>query len=245
MTTGLQFEQFDLERAAFEVKFSPSLLHWDQAGATWVEFLSGYPDFKLARGEPNKTVFTQADAFQCSITLDSALVLASFPDRDEMKVFSGIAEKFTSIVFRSLRITELVRIGLRLTYFWQSKSKGEASDALLATSLLRAPDSKEFGVEGQVLLPKYSVRSEGKPLGITVRLEAQERTFNLEAAFGTKAFETGTKRFKTVTHVESGVVLDCDIFTTAPTPVGAFLAGDWINQSAGKIKRGAASLFRG
>ena len=243
MGKNLQFAQFGMERSAFEVRFAPALLHWDQSGATWSEFISLYPGFRPTTGEPGKTVFTLGNRYQCTISLESALVLAAYPERD-LTEFAEMAGKFIHILFRSLRITEVSRAGLRLNYFCELDDKNEAANALLEMNLIKVIDTTQFGVEGTPMLPKYALRWEGKVLGMTLRLDALMRTMNLEAPFGMKALEPGMKPFETISRTEHGIALDVDLFTTAPVPVGAFITTDWITQSSSKIKKGAASLFQ-
>src|SRR5258705_13436179 len=80
LSDHLELSTFWLEKASFEIRFSSALLHWDRAGATWMDVSSKWPELKMAVGEPGRTVFHLNRDFQVALTLTNATVVGAAPD---------------------------------------------------------------------------------------------------------------------------------------------------------------------
>jgi hypothetical protein len=80
----MDINDFHLERAIFEYRYSPSYLHWDRAGALWTEAASKWPQLKNTRGEPNITTFKLDDAYEISVTSEKASVTGYEPKPDHL-----------------------------------------------------------------------------------------------------------------------------------------------------------------
>lgn len=103
--------------------------------------------------------------------------------------------------------------------------------------MIGIPSGKHFNIEGQVLMPTYSLRWEGESTGVRVNLTAQNKTIDLNVNPGVEEI--------TPVHVErSEVVYDIDYYTLKNTKKGQLNVREWISQAYHLVKRDS-NVFMG
>lgn len=231
----LELSSFEFESIIFEARYSHAYLHWDRAGAIWTEANSKWPNLKMASVDPTKTAFTLPEGYLLTITLENMVCAAYHQDKD-LDGYIDVLKDFVELTTRYLEISDFSRIGLRLTYFKEYPDQEAASKALLSTNLLRLPEGKQFGIDGNATHPEYAIRWESKNRGATVRIKAEGRKLDFEAPLN-------IKELKSVSILKNGLTVDVDYYTLATVSVGQFRAEDWVNNSQHLIKRGIGSFL--
>ncbi|MEP6535373.1 MAG: hypothetical protein ABJF23_08665 [Bryobacteraceae bacterium] len=179
--------------------------------------------------EPGKVVWNLNTDFQLITENKSFTILAHTPDR-ALKSFLVIASEFHAAVTTILEIKDFTRVGLRITYRRDYPDLQAATDALLATNMIRVPEGKYFSLSSSPKLADVSLRWEEKARGVHFRLRAEGREFNFEPPFGWEG--TPAARVEKLS-----LACDCDFFTTIVTTVSQFSLVDWINQSLHMMNR--------
>jgi hypothetical protein len=225
----MDISYFDLHQANFEVRYDQAYLLWDRAGAIWQVMRRTNPNLKLKEAGPAKVVMTLDDRFQLSVELDK-LAVSVFTPPSNIDDYIPLCQQVLSLAINNLELTLFSRIGMRVIYRHEFRSRAEASDALISTKIMKVPEGKHFGIEGQAKLPHYAIRWEGDKLGVQVNLRAQERKILVEAIMGETAVQGIEKDLYEL-------IFDVDYFTIGTVEVGQFRASDWITNALRVIRR--------
>ena len=224
----MALELYDLEKAAFEVRFKRAFLHWDRAGRFWNRMLRDFPDLENSTGEPGRTVFLLRRDYQLTLQLESANIMADEPGNlDELSL---LAERVTTAVNEEFEVADYVRIGLRMTFFRSLASQVDAAKAVAAFGLLRIPHGRYFDVSEQPTNLSYIARWDGKPFGALVQVNSDGRKIELKPPFG-------MKEIKPYNEVRHGATVDVDYYSTQALPTSQLKASEWIKQAEHMIRR--------
>lgn len=242
----LALSDFRLETAAFEVRYDFALLHWDRAGALWTQARAEWPTLKPVVGEPNKTVFRLGDEYQFMVMPEQANISGAFlnagaaPSDDVMTNFARTATAFTAMVLTHLGVVEFTRVGFRMTYVREHKDIDAATAEILSLCNVKLSGSSFFGIDaGAPKKPRWMLRWEGKNAGISVRAEADQRSFSLDLPFGAPPMPQ-------VPKVQERYVafVDTDYYTLGTVPVGALNVAEWIERIHRLIRRDGLNFVR-
>lgn len=229
-------DEFGFERVSFEIRFPAAFLHWDRAGAIWNAVARLWPELEIVTGEPGRTSFTVRKKVELTVTLENATVIEHWPQRD-LGEFKEMAKEFTKVLIEQLELTTIKRVGLRQFFLSPYPSREEATQAFLATKLIRYPPDAQFGTKGVPLMPEYAVRWEGETLGATVRAKVESRRME---------FEPSPKfpKLKPILEETAGIALDLDYFTVAEVSVGKLDVAEWIQVGAHVMRRDIKSYLQ-
>jgi hypothetical protein len=225
----MDISYFDLHSVNFEVRYDHAYLYWDRAGLLWQAMRQSNPNLKLKEAAPAKVMMTIDQRFQLTVEIDK-LIVAVFTPPSNIDDYVPLCQQLLSLVVNTLDLTLFLRIGLRVIYRHQFRSREEASDALISTKIMKVPEGKHFGIEGQPKLPHYAIRWEGDKLGVQVNFRAQERKILVEGMMGETAVERIDKDLYEL-------LFDVDYFTIGTVEVGQFRASDWIPNAMRVIRR--------
>jgi hypothetical protein len=225
----LDINDFKLERTVCEVRYSPSFLYWDRMGKIWTELNKKWPSLKLEKQEQSGATFTFENKFEVKIKLDRASIIAYRPQQTLKDVIEKVTE-FVEILNSLLEIDIYLRVGLRIFYFKEFDSKESATRAVLSSNIVNIESDKHFGINGEFLLPEYAVRWKGKSTGVTVRVRAEGRVFDISPGIS-------IEHFTPVHKEQEGIVVDVDYYNEGVISVSQFRAEDWISQALHLVRR--------
>jgi hypothetical protein len=235
----LEIGDLALAGAAFEGRFEKCHLFWDRAGTIWNEITSKRPLLRQQKAEPGNTVFQLGREYALSIVLeqdkDRLNVVAHYPRRNLLD-FAELSAEFTEVVARHLQIDSYARLGLRLTYTKVFHDRLAASEAIVATGILRLPERRHFEVSGSPVLPGAELRWEDDKRGCVLRLRAEEVEFSFEPPLGWEG-ALGPDGPRPYHGKVARFVYDVDVFTTAVVPSSMLNVKDWILNSLHLINR--------
>jgi uncharacterized protein (TIGR04255 family) len=233
----LSLSDFRLSQAVLEARYLNGFLHWDRAGAIWMEMTTKhYPALKMVKAEPGQSMFRLEDRYELGVQVDKLSVHAHNP-HSTLKEFSEIADQFGSTVLRFLELEEYTRIGFRVIYLKEFDDPASAADALLSTGRLSLPSAQSFGVNGAPVSPAFSCRWDGQAKGFTVQLRTEERKYAFDRPF---AWE-GEKFEGKERHL---FVLDIDYYTTATIGTAQVRLSDWVQQAIHLVRRDTDNFLR-
>lgn len=226
---------FELERAACEVRFATALMHWDRAGTVWTEMHRQQPDLALVVADPAKVHFRLGRSIELVSELDKLHVTVYAP-RTGLDDLADVAATFFDVALAQLQVSELTRVGLRLFYFHRCQDMAAATEAFLATGCAAVPPSPHFVVDGKPTVLQYSARIEGEEKGVTVRISVEHRRMEFEPPPGISWLQP--------TQDESfGLLYDVDLFTRAPIGIEQLDLREWINQGRHVVRRDSGAFL--
>jgi hypothetical protein len=223
----MALERFELEKAAFEVRFKFAVLLWDRVGHLWHRMLKDYPDLKSVEAEPGKTIFTLRRDYQLTLTLERLNLVAFGPVKSAD--MASLTNSFVSAARDILEIAEYDRIGFRMTFFRKLATRRDAVIAASEFKQFRPPNGRFFGADEITNLSSI-VRWEGKDFGAQMQVNAEGRKIEFEPPVGLRKIEGFTEDLH-------GLTVDVDYFSSHGLPVGQFDAIEWIRQAEHIIRR--------
>lgn len=239
MIRNLDLGVMTLEKAVVELRHPPALALWDRAGSLWRKMEKVLPGIAMLEAQPNATLFRLPPNNDFNVELEVHRLAAASPDR-KLTEFKKHADQFSKIVLETLEINQLSRIGLRLIYSMRTKSRDEAADLVLAKGAIRIPkslgDTPPFA--GRLSLPEAAFRWEGKALGISYRMRAETRNFDLSVPPG---FPSDLAR--SVKQEINYATLDLDYYTTVKMARDQLVLTDWIESGLRVLKREADRML--
>lgn len=234
----LRLDDLDLWRAAFEVRYANAYGIWDEIGGVWAEMVAAFPRLKMKQAEPGKTLFRLDQAVEVSVELGKLAVVAATPPTG-LQEFTELSEAITRIASKRLSIGEYTRVGLRLIFVKEMSDRKVASEAVISTGMIAAPVGQQFGVSGGGLFPEYSIRKEDGKKGYSVRLKAEELTFELDLPIEWRGVA------EPVSRKPLRISFDVDFYTIGVVTTGQFNVSQWISQAAHVIRRDGDTFLRG
>jgi len=208
---------------------------WDKSGQLWKSIQEKWQDLVPVYVEPRKTDF-QVGNNRLQVELEQARVISVDPERS-LEHFARDARDFIKLTTDHLHISVYKRVGFRLVYFKEFKSRADAAAAVFSLKLLRLPDGKRFEVEEPPVDPMYSLRWESEKKGVFVNVRAEVRKFDVEPS-------PEAARLMSAVHSEtSGVVFDVDYYTVAPVETGQMDVAEWIKHAVHVIARDSKYVF--
>lgn len=225
----MDLAQFRLHSATFEVRYEAAFLIWDQHGQIWTALRKLHPTLVITEATPGKVVGIIDRKYQIAIEVNR-VSLTFYPPPSNVDSFVDICGECLSFATSILEVSLFTRVGLRVVYRNDCKSRDEASEKIARSGMIKIPSGKHFGIEGLPKLPSYALRWEGDKLGSSVTLRAQERKVVIEPGFGETAFSRIEKELYEVDF-------DIDYYTMVPVDIGQFRARDWILQAIHVIRR--------
>lgn len=241
MAKSLSLSGFNLERAVFEIRYSPAYGLWDRSGTLWesvTERLQS-PELKSVEAVPNKTFFKLGSDYELVAELDKARVVALSPNLS-LSRFAELSTLFVRSLTEFLDLRILSRVGLRLILFAKYPEIQNAAAAILETGLLQLPERRVFGAEDNPDRLECVVNWEGKATGVTARLSTQTREFEIGISPEMKYELPPNLQSK---YKYYGVGYDVDFFTTQHMEIGELNVVQWIGQYVHVLKRDSDSFL--
>jgi hypothetical protein len=234
MSRPLTPETIRLEKAVLELKHPHAYLLWDKAGSMWRTISRRIPGVEPLEAGPNLTRFRYPPNDEFSIDLEGHRMVAASPEKKLLE-FRERAEVFSRAVSDTLEIAQFTRLGLRLIYAVPATSREEAAAMVLSKGILRPPTSLDDRppFAGKAVLPEIGFRWEGKAIGISYRLRAETRNYELTIPpeFPREFNLASTKREM---HYAA---FDLDYYTTVSIPRGQLVLSDWLESAIRVLKR--------
>ena len=130
----MQFDDFKLERAVLEVRYPKTFMLWDTAGRLWGTLQEKWPLVEDIEAQPARTVFRLSlkHIYDLIVEMDSSRVVC-FCKGDSLKEFTAVTDQFLVKVLSFLDIVQFIRVGFRLTYFMETKSRQDADNLVIAS----------------------------------------------------------------------------------------------------------------
>ena len=237
MTSPLILSSFKLSRSTFEIRYNNAYALWDKAGIIWTTADKKWSQLKMINAEPAVTSFRLEDRYELSVKLDRTSII-DFKPTSKLKGFLENAKQFIDIVVNCLELDMIERLGFRIIYALPSSDKSAASNVIADANIMNIPKGKCFNIEGQPLLPEYSIVWEGNSLGARIKILAQEKEINLDVNPAIKEIDSYHEKI-------SEVLLDIDYYTLKPILTGQLDVNEWISQAYHVIKRDAHVFLGG
>lgn len=242
MEQVLSLGTMNLDKAILEIRHPDALLLWDRSGSLWRAMQKVLPDLRAIEAQPNATRFALPPSDEINVDLGAHRLSCSSPDR-KLAAFRQRAEHMFRIVSDTLDIGLLSRVGLRLIYSIGTADSERAAAAVLSKRIFVPPagfmDNRPFG--GKWLLPEIAFRWEGRSLGVSYRLRAETRTYNLSIP---PEFPAELK-VQSIQKELYYVTLDLDYYTTVSIPRDQFIVNEWIDSGLKILRREADRLLEG
>jgi hypothetical protein len=233
----LQLSQFKLYRAVFEIRYIQSFLVWDHAGVAWHQLRMSFPELKVRSAQPNQQAFSLSKSMAASAGLEMTNLTAYLPAA-EPEQFGTACGFFFPPIIKQLDISNLTRVGYRVTY----RKVFETKEAAAEFAFAQAPDmrrsGKHFNIDGRSLDLDVGSRWEGETTGIFVRLQTDEQRLDVDIP---PEFE-GVESF----HVQRyGVALDLDYYAHGNTAAAKLEPRALIENWSRLIRRDVEGFFNG
>lgn len=228
---------FRLDSAVLEIRYDNSFLLWDRAGSIWNSFTKKHPELKIEQAEPNKQRFTDGKSFEYQIETNRAHVSEKRPS-SALDKFKNFSDHLCSAVSKEMEIEVFERVGFRIQYFLVCKDQENALSAFLNMNLLRPPNEKVFGIEGNVKEGGLNIRIEDEEIGTIVRIQVIKRKIHFNAPIEVPELES-------VEVEEWGVTFDVDYYTVRPIMVSQFKVRDWIEHTHRLVRRDSSAFIGG
>jgi len=236
MPSSFDLNAFQLENAAFEIRYPMALLLWDRSGQLWTECQKKWPELVALHAEPAKTVF-RANKNELACELATARIIARFPERP-LKEFSEQGPEFLNMVCKHLEVDSLARIGLRLIFFRAHESAEKAAATLLEGNLVRIPVGQYFKATKEPTLPEYAIQFNGNALQTTVRIRAETRRVDFDPPPG-----PGFDKFVSIHEEQHGIVVDVDHAAIGTMSLKQVLLREWLAQALHVLRRDLVSFL--
>jgi hypothetical protein len=231
-----------LEKAVLEVRHPPALLLWDRSGTVWRNILKALPGAEPVEAQPNVTRFRLPPHDDLGVELEVFRLISANPER-KLTEFKRRCEVFSRTVMDTLEISQLLRLGLRVIYSIPAKTAEAAADLVLSGGMLRTPPSLEQRppFSGRVSLPEVAFRWEGKAIGVSYRLRAEMRNYELSIPPEFPP-EIDAKSIKRSLYYAT---LDLDYYTTVNISRDQLVLAEWMESGFRVLKREADRMLGG
>ncbi len=228
---------FSLEQAVLELRYPPAFLFFDHPGALWSKATAKYKDLRFQQVESGKIVFRKGDSWDVSSELVRTVLVEHHPERS-LEQFMGFTRDFTRLVEVHMQLAAYDRVGFRTIYRKTVPNEAAASEAILSTSLLHLPAKKIFNIDPPAIQSEIAFRYQSKAVGVTIRLKADERKFEISPPPGMAMKDLEhVATIKSTKYESWGVVLDIDYYTILPIDAAQLDVGEWIKQAHHAIRR--------
>jgi hypothetical protein len=231
----LDISDFRTERLIFECKYPAAYRFWDTAGTIASELMEHWPGLQPINVMPGNIGFQMPKKFVFSVEVGRSSITFFLPDAT-----TAVAEEsdlFFRTITKHIQISLIERLGLRFQCFKELSDRRSSACLLLSTGLLKLPEERVFGAEGDPVAAEVLVTFEGKGLGGTFKLASQSRQLNVELPPEFPAPEN--MKFKM-----DGLLLDVDLFTTTPFSISMVGVKEWIEQALHVFKRDVSKFLR-
>jgi hypothetical protein len=237
MPTDFDLSELMLNQATMEIRYDNAYILWDRTGLIWSEVSSKLPKLKMNDVNPNLTKFLLDDRFELAVSLDRSHCIDKRAS-SSLSEFSETSENFLNVVIKCLEVSKFSRLGFRLTYIKEFPDKASAAEYLISKKVITVPSGKHFGINGKILLPRYSLMWEGESTAARIILEVRSQRIDLET-------DIEAEEIKPVHLERHQFVYDIDYFTLQPTSKGQLNIKEWISQAYHLVRRDSRFFFGG
>lgn len=206
---------FKIQQATLELRYATAFLLWDRAGTIWRRIASYYPETAPKNVQPNVQTFSLDERTDGAIQVERCSVSTMHAGNlDDFKKMSGI---FCEEVLSKLEIKIIDRIGFRVIFERKFNSIEDSINYIDRIVKAKPSKDKYFNIQGRLKEFDYAVRWEDQSRGCLARIKTVQLKLDIETP---KEFDelSGVHAQKTV------VIVDADMYTLLPVPVGRFNA---------------------
>ena len=226
----------------FEIRFDKEFLYWDRTGAIAKRLCQRMPSLELSSATPGETILKDGEAqITCRYSYNRASVEQTTPF-DDPGGFVPAVEFIFPLLLNTIEVSTITRVGHRLTYRYPFSTL-ELRDAALRSLLARHRFADGF-VEAmkderlkQKALSTVVVRFEDDKTGYRLELRSGQSTFQLPGGAPAAVLAS-------VPPDEFCILLDVDIFTTAPLPASQLLADELVKSGLKLMNTRILPLFQ-
>jgi hypothetical protein len=234
---SLDLSSFAVETAALEIRYPMALALWDRSGQLWKAVQEKWPEIVPITVDPRKTDFYIGKT-RLTVEFEAARISATDPERP-LDGFFKDSREFVRLVTQYLDVPVYKRVGFRLVYFKQYKSKADAASAFSSLGLIRLPEGKKFEIPEPPMNPSYGLRWESEKKGAMLQCRTETRIVDIQPPIE-------AIRYMEPIHREmSGLVVDVDYYTVASVEPGQMDVLEWMRHGMHLIARDSAYLFGG
>ena len=159
----LSADDFRLDTATCEIRYSEAYLLFDRTGAIIQDVRRLFTDVRIINPTPIQTTF-QAKEGVCALELLQSRFSVQRPD-SSLEKFGVHCKHFFETTTSQLEVNMITRVGLRLLFRKKLKEVSEARNILSSLQLLNLEQKKRFGASEQ--LDELIIRWEGEQIGAT------------------------------------------------------------------------------
>jgi len=227
---------FAVDSATLEIKYPMALPLWDKAGELWGAVQEKWPEIVPITVDPRKTDF-HIGKTRLTVEFEAARISVVAPR--SLEEFFKDSREFIRVVTQELQVSTYKRVGFRLVYFKEFKSKEDAGAAFASLGLIRLPEGKKFEIQEPPMNYTYGLRWESEKKGVALSCRAETRVVDITPTYD-------VIRYLEPVHKEtSGVVVDTDYYTVAPVEPGQMDVFEWMKHGTHLIARDSGYLFGG
>ena len=219
-------EELALEFCVFELRYNPSPMIWDAAGAIWTSAIAANPSLAFALAQPNQQVF-ETDSLQ--LTLDITTLRVIGRGENALAEVSRNASLLLKIISEKLKLQTFTRAGLRII---RSKVFESSPQALKAAAVSIDEESPAFGKDARKVGFAKNTRFETDESGLLASLRVEEREFSF-----TIPWESRPRIGAKLNRKEWVVVSDLDYYTVGKIDREVFDVETWLRQAVKKMER--------
>jgi len=214
---------FKIQQAALELRYATAFLLWDRAGSIWRKIASYYPEISPKNVQPNLQMFSLDARTDGTVQIERCLITTMHVGN--LEEFKRLGAIFCEEVISRLEINVIDRIGFRIIFEKKFNNVDEAIVYIQGVVRAKPPKEKYFNIKGGLKEFEHTMRWEDESRGCLARIKTAQLKLNIETP---KEFDelSGVHAQRTV------VVVDVDMYTLLPVPVGRFsapaLIEDWL-----------------
>ncbi|MDX8464210.1 hypothetical protein RFM26_00690 [Mesorhizobium sp. VK23B] len=220
---------FELNNYAFEIRYPNAYRIWDEAGRIAIQLQEGVKNLELTKGEPSLLAFVLNNSTTVEVRIDRLNVTEHYPKSDFSKDTRDLQYVF-DVVADNIRITDITRLGTKVEYRKDFKSKSELSHFFENFKVVSAVAGKNFNVASELVFPTIHLQAEDKELGYHFRITPKNERVQLSVG-------PGVTDIQAVDKEKIYVSLEVDLYTVKETDRSSLRVSDWIDTVARVVRR--------
>jgi len=221
--------KWHLDNMAVEVRYSDEFLYWDKTGLIAKELVGILPSFALVRASPSETNLASAKmGFTCrySYKVLNLIQDCSFIDNP---VLYKLAAPICALIFDTIQVTNIARLGNRLTYHCCFETVEEAAE-----QFRRITEGKDLGCNflstsedprlQSMSLNEISLNFKGDKLGVRLNIKTGKQVFNINGV-------VPEELRRHIPEDKAILILDIDVFTISGMSVEGLAVDEFLKSN--------------
>lgn len=230
----MNFEDFQIERIVFEVRYKNGYLYWDNFGKLWKGLAAEWPEIEVHHVDTQTGILKLKEKFiDINVNPQKSFIIQHLPKK--LDDFNSIAENLVGLLNELLEIETFTRVGNRFILILPCDSVDEATNIIKEADLFSVNTEKTKSL-GKILKEnELRLLYHSDDVGTNFRLQSVDRKLT-EFPLPTPS------KIDTSWFIPKGVLLDIDYFSIKPVGFGILKSTEYINNNFRKLKRFVRSL---